>query len=92
MKCSTKTFSTFTNAKCGLVSMSKDKLVHDTPNGDILLFYPFQNKMTLNKVVGRSEEYNMPIIQTETNIKEWKIETNEQLEIALKEINSLKNN
>lgn len=89
MKCSTKTFSTFTNAKCGLVSMSKDKLVHDTPNGVILFFYPFQNKMTLNKVIGRSEEYNLPIIQKEIHIKEWKIENNEQLEIALNELKSL---
>ncbi len=92
MKCSTKTFSIFTRAKCGLVSMSNDKLVHDTVNGDIIFFYPFQNKLTLNKVTGRSEKFNMPIVETEINIKEWKVETNEQLEIALKEINSLKNN
>lgn len=27
--------------------------------------------MTLNKVIGRNEEMNMPIVRTEINEKEW---------------------
>ena len=49
----------------------KEKQVYDTPSGDFLFFYPSINKMTLNKVVGRNKEMNMPIVRTEINEKEW---------------------
>ena len=72
MECNTETFKLFTDNKCGMVSMDgKEKHVYDTPSGDLLFFYPSRNKMTLNKVIGRDKEMNMPIVRTEINEKEW---------------------
>ena len=72
MECNEETFKLFAYNKCGLIMMDgKEKLVYDTPSGDFLLFYPSRNKLTLNKVVGRNEELNMPIVRTEINEKEW---------------------
>lgn len=81
MECNAETFKIFADNKCGLISMDgKEKLVYDTPSGDFLFFYPSRNKMTLNKVVGRNEEKNMPIVRTEINEKEWLVvDSNEAL-------------
>ena len=72
MECNKETFEIFAKNRCGMVMMDgKEKQVYDTPKGDVLFFYPSRNKMTLNKVVGRNKEMNMPIVQTEINEKEW---------------------
>jgi hypothetical protein len=72
MECNEETFKLFADNKCGLIMMDgKEKQVYDTPSGDFLFFYPSRNKITLNKVVGRNEELNMPIVRTDINEKEW---------------------
>ena len=72
MECNEETFKLFADNKCGMISMDgKEKQVYDTPSGDFLFFYPSRNKMTLNKVIDRNEEMNMPIVRTEINEKEW---------------------
>lgn len=72
MECNEETFKLFADNKCRMISMDgQEKQVYDTPSGDFLFFYPSRNKMTLNKVIGRNEEMNMPIVRTEINEKEW---------------------
>jgi hypothetical protein len=72
MECNEETFKLFADNKCGMISMDgKEKQVYDTPSGDFLFFYPSRNKMTLNKVIGRNEEMNMPIVRTKINENEW---------------------
>ncbi len=81
MECNEETFKLFSDNKCGLISMDgKEKMVYDTPSGDFIFFYPSRSKMTLNKVVGRDEKNNMPIVRTEINEKEWlEIKDNNEL-------------
>ena len=84
MECNKETFEIFAKNRCGMVMMDgKEKQVYDTPKGDVLFFYPSRNKMTLNKVVGRNKEMNMPIVQTEINEKEWEIKDNSELSAVL---------
>jgi hypothetical protein len=86
MECNTETFGLFAKYKCGLIAMDgKEKIIYDTPKGDFLFFYPSRSKMTINKVVGRDTEMNMPNIRTEINEKEWfDINGNDDFENILK--------
>jgi hypothetical protein len=84
MEINKKTFEIFSYFKCGMVSMDgKEKHVYNTIKGDVLFFYPSRNKLTLNKVIGRDTEMNMPIVNTETNEKEWTVSNNQELCAAL---------
>ncbi len=86
MECNAKTFGLFSKYKFGMIFMDgKEKMAYDTPKGDFIFFYPSRGKMTLNKVVGRDESLNMPIVRTELNEKEWfDIKNNDSLETILK--------
>ena len=80
MECNTETFEIFSKHKCAMIMMEgKEKQVYETPKGDMLFFYPSRNKMTLNKVVGRDEEMNMPIVRDEINEKLWEVKNNSEL-------------
>jgi hypothetical protein len=68
--------------------MTKERIVYDTQKSDFIFFYPSKNRITVNRVIGRSKEENMPIISTDTNDSEWEIENNEELQIALDLINN----
>jgi len=88
MECNEKTWDLFSKNKCGLISLSKEKVVHDTLSGDFLFFYPLSNKLTLNKNIGRDSELNMPIVNTKNSEKEWVVNSNADLEKALTQINN----
>lgn len=90
MEVSTQTWNAFRDAKCGVVRSTQKLIVFDTPNGDFLFLYPKQNKMTLNKCVGRDSLNNMPIINTEINEAEFFVEDHIQLTKALSIIKKLK--
>lgn len=84
MEATSQTLDLFVKAKCGLINMDgNEKIIYDTPKGDFLFFYPSRNKMTLNKVIGRDTENNMPIVRTEINDKEWIVKNNKELEKIL---------
>ena len=82
------THEIFTNFKCGLISMTQEKHVYDTQKGDFLFFYPSRNKITINRVVGRTKKTNLPIVKTEINESEWEVNDNEELKMALDLINN----
>ena len=85
MECNEETFKLFSDNKCGMIMMDgKEKMVYDTPSDFFLFFYPSRSKMTLNKVVGRDEQMNMPIVCTDLNEKEWiDIKNNSELSVIL---------
>lgn len=78
-------FNTFAANNCALISFTEERIVLTTPKNDIIFFYPSRNKMTLNKVVGRDEKLNLPIVKNEINEKEWEIKDINQLNNALKD-------
>ena len=87
MKCDTETFEIFAKNKCAMIMMEgKERQVYETAKGDMLFFYPSRNKMTLNKVIGRDNERNMPIVRTEINEKEWEVKDNDELNNILNSI------
>ncbi len=80
MECNDETFEIFSRHRCPMISMKgKDKHIYVTLKGDFIFFYPSKNKMTLNKVIDRDEEQNMPIVQTETNENKWVVNNNNEL-------------
>ena len=83
MEVDLKTHEIFINSKCGLISMTQELHVYDTFEGGMLFFYTHSNKITLNKIIGRSKVENMPIVDTKNSESEWKVCNNEELQLAL---------
>ena len=86
MEITDKTHEIFIIAKCGLVSMTGDKHIYVCSNGDLIFFYPALNVLRLHKVTERDTEHNMPIVNTKTFESEWKVNNNEDVEMALEMI------
>ena len=85
MGVNSETISIFPKYKCGLISMSPEEHVYDSPtgDGDLLFFNPTKDKLTLHKVTGRDTSCNMPIVDMTNNEGEWKIQNNEDLTTIL---------
>lgn len=86
MEIDIKTHEIFIESKCGLISMTNKEHVYDTPAGDLIFFLPQDNKITVNKVVGRNTALNMPIVDTKNTDSEWVINNNDDLKMALEMI------
>lgn len=78
-----RTHEIFISSKCGLISMSKNEHVYDSPSGRFIFFYPKENKMTINKILEINEQTNMPIVSMKEIENEWSVSNNEELEIAV---------
>ncbi len=83
MEINIKTHELFIESKCGLISMTPEEHIYDSPSEDLIFFYPKNNKIILRKITGRDYSLNMPIVDFKNNEGEWFVKDNEELEMAL---------
>lgn len=80
------TFEVLNAFQFGLVLSSKDHIIcefHDKTN--FLFIYPETNLVVTKKVLGRNEEYNMPVVDSVID-KTFKVESNGQLKDLLRSL------